>query len=662
MISLASHFTALQSAINEEDFDSILQHCNDILNISPSDVDALCVKAVFHILEGDINDALSLFSTYPVLKQALPIEHAYCLYRNNANDQALAVLDSLPDSVSNDESLQDCISFLYSQILYRQRLYDKASQHLTSVPDFTDDPEILTNIYATHSLLGSRPESLRHNHHPQLSSEVMTWQLLFNLGVYECSTGTPSTGNIHLKEALQKAIDQEVGNKLISQIRIELGISFLLIDDKNAAEDCFSQALQALKGQKDDVIGQKSKEVFGGPLSALANGNRVVCKGLGSDFFRLTKWTRKYQTDGLLLNQSLGLQSNHVILLLKLAKYKEARNLIESSIKTIEAEDQNNRNMTYLFERFVALLAWSFELEKKYSKVCEILEQFCEKNANIGFVYAHFLVSRGYYNEAAQHLKSLFQNRQLMTNDDVLIKCLIALSDLGDFLEDFDQLESIFDEIPSNNVVLFAKAQYLVNRASRLLTKGEITSSERYANEAVAVLNKYVSGQQSKSIDNLYLKGLVLKAQSMSSVADVDTMNDSFEMLKQLLPKEEVGVSIAEHLPSDKLPLAVDTAITQPINKKKSKKKKKKTKVPDSVPPEEVGKPDPNRWLSLKQRSIKKVRGKGKEKAMGFGHQGGEVLGAGEVSLPAKQVSAGKVVQSNNKPKRQKGKMKKKKR
>ncbi|KAL0235838.1 hypothetical protein GEMRC1_002420 [Eukaryota sp. GEM-RC1] len=318
-------------------------------------------------------------------------------------------------------------------------------------------------------------------------------------------------------------------------------------------------------------------------------------------------------------------------------------------------------------------MAFVLELEKSFRDCEEYLKKASIGNFEIFFCFISYLCRRKELQKAADELSNV-----LLTSNDFddvktgkssqngkdYLRCLIAFIELCDYLGTEDKFTVIFDQ--ENDFVKFSKAQFLINQSHRLLQEGKVSDSQARAVKANELLCNLQNGD---IVDVKHLQSLRLKSNALSqSKTNQNQMDNDMSAIQSSVPAATVDPAIAIHLPSSQLPAPlVFQTETVVIKKQKEesrihRKAKKKAKIPAHVPSELVGKPDPDRWLPLKDRVNKRGR-RGKQKkdqAMGFGHQGGKAL-EGESFIPQATVTTGKVVQHTSKrPGKQKSKGKSK--
>eukprot|EP00842_Homolaphlyctis_polyrhiza_P005025 jgi/Hompol1/5523/HPOL_004492-RA len=149
----------------------IVRVCDKILKADPSDVDALRTKTVALVKLERYDDAVAVIGSHTDQNQnqqheqheqhtALLFEQAYCMYRTNALDAALALIDRalLVDGVHSSSLFAHLLN-LQAQVLYRLERFQ----------------ECIADVYP--KLIA---ESAAASVAPSLEPKVDTYEVLFN--------------------------------------------------------------------------------------------------------------------------------------------------------------------------------------------------------------------------------------------------------------------------------------------------------------------------------------------------------------------------------------------------------------------------------------------------------------------------------------------------
>nr|VDD63494.1 unnamed protein product [Brassica oleracea] len=106
-------FTTLDRHINRSEYEQAVKVADQVLSIAPApaDEDAIRCKVVALVKDDKIDDALSVIHSFHKLPIDLGFQKAYCLYRQNKLDEAIACLRSRERDSET--------SLLEAQILYR---------------------------------------------------------------------------------------------------------------------------------------------------------------------------------------------------------------------------------------------------------------------------------------------------------------------------------------------------------------------------------------------------------------------------------------------------------------------------------------------------------------------------------------------------------------
>ena len=140
-------YTRLQRAVDDEDDLKVLDAAQKILDLSPTEEEAVLCKLVSLIHLSKFSAALS-FVKERAKKANSPsqyhFEEAYCLYRQEKYEESLKVLSRLPQGESRVRELQ-------AQIAYKAEKYHKAHSTFKGLLEegMSSTAELRTNYYAT---------------------------------------------------------------------------------------------------------------------------------------------------------------------------------------------------------------------------------------------------------------------------------------------------------------------------------------------------------------------------------------------------------------------------------------------------------------------------------------------------------------------------------
>nr|VDD01129.1 unnamed protein product [Brassica rapa] len=104
-------FTTLDRHINRSEYEQAVKLADQVLSIAPADEDAIRCKVVALVKDDKIDDALSVIHSFHKLPIDLGFQKAYCLYRQNKLEEAIACL--------RGRERDSETSLLEAQILYR---------------------------------------------------------------------------------------------------------------------------------------------------------------------------------------------------------------------------------------------------------------------------------------------------------------------------------------------------------------------------------------------------------------------------------------------------------------------------------------------------------------------------------------------------------------
>eukprot|EP00890_Picochlorum_soloecismus_P006406 jgi/Picsp_1/6767/NSC_04107-R2_signal recognition particle subunit srp72 len=112
-------FTKLHSQFDKRQLKRAIKTCDEILKISPGDLDAIASKVFALIDLGKIADAIDVISSNKDLEDRFSFEHAYCLYREGRLEESLIHLAKVPEERRADRLR------LEGQLRFRLEEYEK---------------------------------------------------------------------------------------------------------------------------------------------------------------------------------------------------------------------------------------------------------------------------------------------------------------------------------------------------------------------------------------------------------------------------------------------------------------------------------------------------------------------------------------------------------
>ncbi len=239
--------SALHDAITAEDNAAIVDAGNKLLALDSSDADVFQAVVTAHLNDSEYAEAHALLQRLPQLTAAYPFLHAYCLYRLNKFEDALAIIGS--------GKLDNAHVALKAQCLYR---CGKCAEVVSLYTDLLDDPdfnrtELLTNICAAAAGAGLSRDFLKQ-YREELGESV---DLLYNS---RCGLPPlpPVTCIVPARHAPRSCAAIEAGENALAgdflQRAQTLGQENGLEDDDAAVLKCQQAYLDFVSGNKDAAM------------------------------------------------------------------------------------------------------------------------------------------------------------------------------------------------------------------------------------------------------------------------------------------------------------------------------------------------------------------------------------------------------------------------
>ena len=115
-------FSALDEQLRGFALHKALATADQILALVPADEDALRAKASACMHADLFSDALTVLAAHPAVAAAMPVEHAYCLYRSGRQKEALALLQEQQAQIAPERAVG--AAHLRAQLLYRAGAFE----------------------------------------------------------------------------------------------------------------------------------------------------------------------------------------------------------------------------------------------------------------------------------------------------------------------------------------------------------------------------------------------------------------------------------------------------------------------------------------------------------------------------------------------------------
>ncbi|KNC46319.1 TPR Domain containing protein [Thecamonas trahens ATCC 50062] len=345
MSGTAAKYQKLQHHIENHAYKAALSVCKQLFEADPCKETRWAYISLL-LLERQADKAADLFT--PELSKELAFEHAYCLYRQSAFEEARELLSSLEASEGEAIPFKE----LRAQVLYKLEEYDEALMLYRSLlldPNYGAVPIELKANYAA-STVGSSMDL-------QLSKKEARegFELLYNEATRAIAAGDLAGAEAGLHEAISVATEVLAGDGFtedeieeeVAVIRAQLGYVYQLSGRSEEAASVYAQLVEA--SLNDDTV------------LAVANNN-ITCLRQTADLFDSMKKSSKASAEVLRRRltkaQQQAIALNRALLFMYMGKFEQCRALID------EMRKGEPTLVTPLF-----ILATLYARENKMSKV-----------------------------------------------------------------------------------------------------------------------------------------------------------------------------------------------------------------------------------------------------------------------------------------------------
>lgn len=603
--NLPAWFTEVSRFGEKGEYDRALKVVNRILHFAREDEKAFHCKVVCLIQLSQFDEALKLLKNNPKLGSSLSFEKAYCEYRLNRTEDALATIQSV---AKPDSRLQE----LLGQVLYRLERYSQCCSAYKDLLKNTQDDyeeERETNLSAAMAALklwgDEEPENvlLRED----------TYELYYNAACLDI-------GREQYSEALEKLQQAE-----------ELCRKMHEDDPDVTTEDCETElsivwtqmayTLQKL-GQNEaamklynQVMKQRQADVA---LAAVASNN-IITLNKDQNVFDSKKKIKVATADGvqqkLTSSQRQAISLNECLLYMYTGQVEQCRHLAETlissypecdtpgliqaaqyvrqknvgqAIECLQAQLDNGADML----RLKLALAQLYLYQEHIYKACDVLWSLGDLTFSPGVVGT---------------LVTLYSSQEDQTSaTDVLSKAI-------------SWYQSNDPQSPSLPMLIRASAKFHLRLGSPQVAAELLQELHRQNPDDLKTLAQLVSAysmfdpQTASSVSRQ-----LPPANKFARDIDVDSLESSLSLLSSKHTKKTTASSKSEASPRDNV-ASPNRNVSDVVVKKK--KKKKKAKLPKNCDPNST--PDPERWLPLRERTYYRGKRKSKKRdAVGKGTQG----------------------------------------
>ncbi|UJR16379.1 hypothetical protein I4U23_003282 [Adineta vaga] len=609
-------YAELQKYSQTQDWDRALKVTKKILGISSNEKKATHCKIICLMQLDKFDEALTTIVKNAMDTEDLIFERAYCEYRLNRIEDAYKTLKNV------DRDLNEREKELFAQVLFKLENYSECVESYRALLKNNEDEYQSTRqanfiaALATWKLIDpSKKIQLESN---DLSDE--TYDTTYNSACVLLSSGQYTEAESKLRKAdaqcrreLEEEGDMAEDEILRETANIRVQLAYCLQQqDKNV------EALTLY----NDVLKSKPTDLA---VIAVASNNLAVLNRDQNlfDSRKRIKTAAAPETE-LKLNafQKKIIQVNEALLAIYTGQHDTARRILD---KMVQKNDDTDDTIPLAK---VSLLMKEKKLPEATQLLQEFIENHKEKRISIycRLTYVQLLLSQGKVSQACDFIR---KDAELLVKPGIVA----TLVTLYNYLEDSKSAAEVLNEAV-DRLYNLDRTKGKNSRALSYLIKQNIIYQEKQGNaqrvtEMLEILHKLYPNDTntlSKLIVH-YLKSdpdranlLAQKLPSIKQLAegvDADMLESTFGKRVQKAEKATEKIK-----PSDSKSTLTTTAAAATGAAKQKKKRKRKICLPKKY--DSSSKPDPERWLPLRERSYYRgKRGKrGKQAAVGKGTQG----------------------------------------
>ncbi|CAN8095743.1 unnamed protein product [Discula destructiva] len=654
---MAAALATLLARTSIEDHDAALSTADAALKASPKDLSAQHTKVIALLRLERYDDALRVIASGGVeLEARCALGKSYALYKTGALDEALALLGKYEDAQGSDRALRH----VAAQVAYRVERFDEAVDLFQSLLEdqqngnVGEETDLKINLLAAHAQLEwqGRGDLVPEKSKKPGREDMEAFETAYNAGCGCVARGDLAKAAFLLKRAadLCEATD-DLGDedKKLEMLPIILQQAYVL----------------ALMGKTEEAAALQrsveSYEISDESIDAVGKWNSLISKSLTNPFMvqRLSELAPEASTGNAKLfnHQQVGILRNKAAIELQCHKRRAVQTRTAHLIKQDPTPSTDLERVTWGYLN-AAAKAKSQATKEALTKITETLEK---RPYDVGLLLTiiHFYVQAKKYDSAIDVLHKFFKHVESIGESKYkdaryapgLVALAVALyrtqNRKKDIRDELGRAAAYWQSIPKNSsTTLLREAGVELLHSSRpsdLSTAG-------------AAFERLVSHDPD---DKIAHAGLIASF-ATTDYAKVESHLASLSSVEKLTAGIDVSALLDAGVPSFPAPqvsspakkkrntddgetpatgnAAAKPAATQPSA---PERKKKKPRLGKNYDPNV--KPDPERWLPLRDRSNYRPKGrKGKKKVAestqgGFSATDNEILnlagGAGQIKV-----------------------------
>lgn len=611
---MASSLASLLKKATLDDHEALLQASEQALKSSPTDSQALQVKAIALVKLERYADALKHFAQSQSLQKEIPEAYAYCLYRSGKFEEAVEAASG----VQNSRGAQH----ITLQAAYRAEDYAAATKAYSQVsknPVTTEQFDLRVNKLALDAE-GLWLEALSSAAVPRATTDdLAAFETAFNTACISVSKGQLAEADILLKRAISLCEHHEElssDDKALELVPLKSQRIFVL-QRNGKFEEAAALAKEVetiLKGSAADAATRKLAE-----NNILTASPDITNPFVAHKIFNQSSISRE---DRLFANQTASLTSNERTTQLQAFKYD---GLTTAAKKKLSGDVLPSTSSDVLLTSMFNAAAHA-RSEVSRAAINKVLPELEKRPNDVGLVttLVQLYVLTGNTTAAVDLMQSFFvrleqsgsQKDQDVRYSPGLVGLMVSL------YRSQGRRSQLKQELAKSATYWRSKSKA---PASLLRAAGVVlleSSGDEDAKAASEIFDKLYSQEPD---DRSSIAGYVA-SHATSPTSEVKALADKLSSISDLIAGVDVDALENSGIPQSANAIAIAQAgqgrKRAAVDGLSSKKKRvRKSRLPKDYDPNK--KPDPERWLPLRDRSTykpKKKKGKRDDRTQGGGN------------------------------------------
>ncbi|KAJ5669440.1 hypothetical protein N7462_010510 [Penicillium macrosclerotiorum] len=636
---VAQSLSSLLQRASIDDHEEVLQSCNEALAKSKTDQNAQHIKIIALLKLDRYEDALRVFmSGGEALKKRAGLEYAYALYKCGKLEEALEAVTQSGASRGAGH-LEAQVSYRAEQFRRAADIYEKLSEDKASSRHEENDLSI--NSWATDAQLQWRGEGEHVRHDRPSREDLESFETAYNAACLNIAKGAYKQGEVLLNRAKTEDREAEL---------LPISVQYLYVLIQQGRTEEAESLLEQI--QVEDISELSTKKIA-------RNNITLACQSTLNPYLHyktLRETPDAINNDRLFNFQDNILLGNSYAADLLVQKYdgmirSTAKGLARSSYPSTSCSS----NLLSVYN--AAAHAKGQTGQKALKQILPLLERR-PKDIGLLLTVVQLYVNAGNTTSAItameRSLRSLEESISEADQDarfnPGLLSALVSLY----------QLEGRKLQIRSTLAQAAAYWRQKTDAPSSLLRAAatSLLHSDDQADLATA-RDLFKSLHQQDPTDRVAVAGYVA-SQATLNYTDIEAQLDRLPSVADLVGGVDVSALESAGIVSSGLSAATTAAFAVARKRAaaekdgRAAKRVRKSRLPKDYDPEK--KPDPERWLPLRDRSSYRPKGKKNKQRAADRTQGGVVSEKTEESVAQPQQKAGGGGGGNAKKNKKKGK------